>query len=190
MDEQNRVLSSIAAFALGMTKGLKNIEAERDENNKSSQRLEPSVMPKDLVSMRPKDFVDKVLKPRMEQLKANFGTDEDINRIEADQRDLWQASRNEPGMEAIINKHDSRTSFNDAWSEVSGEVGRRFYQLRRFCVGIATVFPNSSSVESDFSILKWELNESRTNLLDLSLEGIFQAKQFKLLDSIASALRE
>jgi hypothetical protein len=39
-------------------------------------------------------------------------------------------------------------------------------------------------VESDFSILKWELDEFRKSLLDLSLEGIFQAKQFELLDSI------
>jgi hypothetical protein len=41
---------------------------------------------------------------------------------------------------------------------------------------LATVFPNSTSVESDFSILKWELDEFHKSLLDLSLEGIFQAK--------------
>ncbi|RLN87630.1 hypothetical protein DYB28_015852 [Aphanomyces astaci] len=57
-----------------------------------------------------------------------------------------------------------------------------FYrQLPRFCAGMASVFVNKTSVESDFSILKWEKDEFRMNLLDLSLEGIFQAKQFKLL---------
>jgi hypothetical protein len=60
--------------------------------------------------------------------------------------------------------------------------------LRRFWAGLATVFPNSTSVESDFSILKWELDEFRKSLLDLSLEGIFQAKQFEMLDSIGCIL--
>ncbi|RHY88146.1 hypothetical protein DYB37_013566 [Aphanomyces astaci] len=46
---------------------------------------------------------------------------------------------------------------------------------------MASVFANTTSVESDFSILKWEKDEFRMNLLDLSLDGIFQAKQFKLL---------
>jgi hypothetical protein len=36
---------------------------------------------------------------------------------------------------------------------------------------------NTTSVESDFSILKWELGENCTSLMHLSLEGIFEAKQ-------------
>jgi len=41
---------------------------------------------------------------------------------------------------------------------------------------LATIFLNSTSVECDLSILKWELDEFYKSLLDLSLEGIFQAK--------------
>jgi hypothetical protein len=65
------------------------------------------------------------------------------------------------------------TTFNKAWDSFDGA---RFHQLRRFYVGLATVFPNSTSIESDLSIFKWELDEFRKSLLDLSLEGIFQAK--------------
>jgi hypothetical protein len=39
------------------------------------------------------------------------------------------------------------------------------------------VFANKMSVESDFYIFKWELDENRTALMHLSMEGIFQAKQ-------------
>jgi hypothetical protein len=91
----------------------------------------------------------------------------------------------ENGISLIVNQHDHTTSFNEAWDSLDDA---RFNQLRRFYVGLATVFPNSTSVESDFSILKWELNEFRKSLLDLTLEGIFQAKQFELLDNIGCIL--
>jgi hypothetical protein len=49
---------------------------------------------------------------------------------------------------------------------------------------LATVFANTTSVESDFSILKWEMDENRTSLMHLSLEGIFQAKQRSMLQAL------
>jgi hypothetical protein len=74
---------------------------------------------------------------------------------------------------SIVDQHDHTTSFNEAWNSFDGT---RFDQLRRLCAELATVFPNSTSVESNFSIFKWEFDEFHKNLLDLSLEGIFQAK--------------
>src|SRR5947207_9196693 len=56
--------------------------------------------------------------------------------------------------------------------------------LRDFFGGIATVFANTASVESDFSILGWERDEYRLSLTDLSLEGIMQSKQHELLKSL------
>jgi hypothetical protein len=49
-----------------------------------------------------------------------------------------------------------------------------------------TVFANTTSVESDFSILKWEMDDHCTTLMHLSLEGIFQAKQRALLQSFGT----
>ncbi|RHY26811.1 hypothetical protein DYB32_007261 [Aphanomyces invadans] len=71
-----------------------------------------------------------------------------------------------------------RTAANEAEENASPVL------LRRFCVGLATALPNTTSIESDFSILKWEKDAYRENLLDLSLEGIFQAKQFDLQGSL------
>ncbi|CAK9219297.1 unnamed protein product [Sphagnum troendelagicum] len=76
-------------------------------------------------------------------------------------------------------------SFNEAWDSLDGT---RFDQLRRFYAELMTVFPKSTSIKSNFSILKWELDEFCKSLLYLSLEGIFQAKQFELLDSIECIL--
>jgi hypothetical protein len=42
---------------------------------------------------------------------------------------------------------------------------------------VTNAFANTTSVESDFSILKWEKNDFRQSMMNLTLEGIFQAKQ-------------
>ncbi len=83
----------------------------------------------------------------------------------------------EPPVKTILDQHDHKTKFNDAWEAL----GIRFVTLRTFCDDLATMFPNSTSVESDFSVLKWEKDPYRDNLLDLSLEGVFQSKQFEAL---------
>jgi hypothetical protein len=56
--------------------------------------------------------------------------------------------------------------------------------MRLFCGRLAIVLANTTSIESNFSILKWELDENRTALMHLSLEGIFQANQRLVLQTL------
>ena len=60
----------------------------------------------------------------------------------------------------------------------------RFKNLEMFCGGLASTFPATSSVESDFSILKWEKDIHRMSLTEFSLEGVMHARQFKRLQSL------
>jgi hypothetical protein len=83
-------------------------------------------------------------------------------------------------LRAAIDLLDSTTSFESAWDCAPG----RFAHLRAFCGGLATVFANTTSVESDFSMLKWEMDEFLTSLMHLSLEGVFQSKQMVPLRSV------
>ncbi len=46
------------------------------------------------------------------------------------------------------------------------------------------MFANTMSVENDFSILKWEMDENRTCLMHLSFKGVFQAKQHALMEMV------
>ncbi|ETW09944.1 hypothetical protein H310_00367 [Aphanomyces invadans] len=85
-------------------------------------------------------------------------------------------------VKSSIDENDHTTELNDPCDQICA--GGPFELLRRFCVGLATALPNTTSIESDFSILKWEKDAYRENLLDLSLEGIFQAKQFDLQGSL------
>jgi len=64
-------------------------------------------------------------------------------------------------------------SFNETWDKINV----LFNRLRQFCGGLATVFLNTMFVELDFSILKWEKDNNRTSMTNLTLEGIFQYKQ-------------
>jgi hypothetical protein len=79
-----------------------------------------------------------------------------------------------------IGQHDHTILFNTAWDDLKGQ----FEALRAFSGNLATAFPNTTSVESDFSILKWEKDDNRKAMTNLSLEGIFQAKQRELTMNI------
>jgi hypothetical protein len=134
-------------------------------------------MPSDLVCVQLVVFFRDVLQPRnVHLIKANWDEDT-IYKIEQQHRDLVKAYKYEPPVKTILDQHDHKTKFNDAWEAL----GIRFVTLRTFCDGLATLFPNSTFVESDFFVLKWEKDPYRNNLLDLSLEGVFQSKQFEAL---------
>jgi hypothetical protein len=49
---------------------------------------------------------------------------------------------------------------------------------------LATTFLNTAAVESDFSMVKWEKNDTRTSLTSLALASIMQVKQFELLKAL------
>jgi hypothetical protein len=167
---------SIAQFVCRIVTGMKKVQAERDGNNVASEDEAPPVMPADIVKLRPAIFVNDVLQPYRAHL-ARFWSDEAIYEIEQQHRSLRDAYSKEDAFKKIIDTHTFKTSFNDGWDSI----GVRFERLRQFSGGLATIFANTTSVESDFSILKWEKDEFRSALMDLSLEGIFQSKQYEIL---------
>ena len=71
----------------------------------------------------------------------------------------------EPSIKEILDAHDHKICFNDAWDSVK----TRFLNLRQFCGGLASMFPNTTSIESDFSMVKWEKDAHCTDLSSLSL---------------------
>ena len=84
-------------------------------------------------------------------------------------------------LKSTLDNCDSSTTFEAGWSIVDA---KKLDVLREFCGGIASIFLNTATVESDFSILGWEADEYRRSLTDLSLEGIMQCKQFEILNRL------
>jgi hypothetical protein len=72
----------------------------------------------------------------------------------------------------------SQLAFKDGWSLL----GRPFLNLMEFCGVIATLFPGTSTIESDFSILRWEKDAFHKSLSDFGLEGVLQAKQWMFIE--------
>ena len=53
-----------------------------------------------------------------------------------------------------------------------------------FFGGLASIFPGTSTVESDLSNIGYEKDDYRTSLTNFSLEAILQCKQYELLRKI------
>ncbi len=123
--------------------------------------------------------MSEVLEPYRDHISA-FWSLNDVDQTEADHRNLLNLYASDQILRVAIDRLTIETSFDDAWDCALG----RFGHLRSFCGGLATVFANMTSVESDFSILKWEMDENRTCLMHLSLEGVFQAKQQALMETL------
>ena len=57
----------------------------------------------------------------------------------------------------------------------------RFPHFMTYSGGLATIFPGTTVITSNFSVLKYEKNLFRTCLLDLTLEGSMHCKQYGAL---------
>ena len=66
-------------------------------------------------------------------------------------------------------------TFEASWS--IPHLGGRFNHLMEFAGGLASPFPHTATAESDFSIVKYETDNSRDRLENHSLEGIMQCKE-------------
>jgi hypothetical protein len=140
----------------------------------------PPVMPAELVTMRTAKFISDVLDTYRDHVSRWWPAIE-IGQIEKDHKKLVaEYNAIESVVKTKIDQHDHTTSFNSAWDDLK----RRFEALRAFSGNLASAFPNTTSVESDFSILEWEKDDNRKAMTNLSLEGTFQAKQRELVMSI------
>jgi len=150
------------------------IQAERDSNNNARELEAPPVMLADFIKMCPGVFISEVVDQYCGHLAKHWSVDL-IDKVESEHHELLVVYACEPDVKAALDKHDEKTFFNEAWDYLKG----RFMQLRQLCGGLATTFLNTTSVNSDFSIVKWEKNDSRSSLTSLSLAGIMHTKQFE-----------
>ena len=138
----------------------------------------PSILPHELVKLSTAVFGNTIVDVHLQQLR-HFWDEKTIAQLETQHKELRTAYQREPALKLALDTYANVTnkSFQDAWSIVED----RFEILMDFCGGIATIFPNTASVESDFSILGWEKDKFRLSLTDISLEGIMHCKQYEIL---------
>ncbi len=169
IDDKNDIIRTVATYAISMVTGMMGFKAERDNNNMCLESDTPPVLPAQLIAIRHDKFVSEVLEPYRDHI-STFWSLEDIDQTEADHRDLLNLYASDQILRVAIDRHTIETLFDDAWDCAPG----RFGHLQSFCGSLGIVFANTMSVEGDFSILKWEMDENRTCLMHLSFEGVFQ----------------
>jgi hypothetical protein len=141
------------------------------------------IMPADVCKLPTWTFVKDVLDRFRGQIKKHW-SEENIDAIEDDHKEMVHAAKNDDAIKKILEGHDEKRFFNDAWDAISSKKADgtiRFARLRECCGGLATAFPNACAVESDFSVVKYEQDNRRTDLESLSLVGIMHSKQYDLL---------
>lgn len=171
------IVKNIATCCVELIAGIASIVAERDSQNDAADAI-PPVLPHQLVKLRGREFAD-IVRLQTERLSSRCSPHE-IELIEQECQDLRAAYEREPSLKQVLDQCDSKTTFEQGW----GFVQERFKHLKLFCGGLATAFPGTSTVESDFSVVKWEKDDCRIALTDFSLEGILHAKQFTKIQSI------
>lgn len=67
--------------------------------------------------------------------------------------------------------------FSKAWTPFRA----LFKQPFKFCGAFSTIFPGTFTVESDFSVLQWEIDLHRSMLTDHMFEGIIHYKQISIV---------
>ena len=174
-DEIDKILENVAEMFSTLIVGLQEVRAERDESNCGSVKKSFPTLPLEFVEMRPRELIELV-----EQQHARISVTWNAKRIEnicSQQRALKLRYEKQSRFKSLLSRScDPVTAnFDKAWG-VEG-IDSEYPDLCEFAGGLASIFPNTASVESDFSVLKWEKDEFRHSLSDFSLEGILQCRQ-------------
>jgi hypothetical protein len=87
--------------------------------------------------------------------------------IETQYQDLVSVYQKEQTLKACLDNCTGCSKITDVWHLL----GEKFMPLRDFAGGLATVSPSTATVESDFSLMKWEKKKFRSAQTDFLLRA-------------------
>jgi hypothetical protein len=99
-------------------------------------------------------------------------SNEAIETIGRQHKALYASYHRQPDVKSSLDSFDDSAAYRDAWIGLQNTYPS------------GTIFPGTSTVESDFSVVKYEKNKNRMSLTDASLEGILHAKQYRRMHSL------
>ena len=185
--QQQQLLRDIGSVFTIACDRISNICVLRNRDNSPfiDELSLPPVLPKELVRTRPRDFLRMVCEHSF-RLEHFFSGDDHVDLIADEHKELIMQYRTNEAFKLAIdsfNGGSGDSSFGGAWSALGSD---GFHNLKGFCGGIATLFPGTCTVESDFSVLRWEEDSFRKSLSDFGLEAVLQAKQLYRLQQLSS----
>jgi hypothetical protein len=161
----------IGLLFLSAIESISIIAAERDSCCGSTSDKIPPVNLRELANIAPREFHEVFF-----QQSQRLNLTESRGLCTEEVRDIKLAARENFSAQKLEEQSDI-VEFREFWEYF----GQRYPKLHQFCDGNATVFPWTSTVESELSVLNWECDGLRSSVTGFSLEGIMQCKQFKQL---------
>ena len=180
VDAKNSTFKDVATFVLSLINEIKEIKSQATVDG---AQVLPPVLPHQMIRIRSHQFNVFVHEQSLRYLKHR--TDVQHQMIQEEHRSLCRACQSEQVLMDQLDQSDDKVSFLVGWRPLEG----RLVHLKEFCAGLATVFPGTATVESDFSIINFEKNIYRSALTDLSLKGILHCKQFPLVTKLHDSLK-
>ena len=165
-----------------MREDVEAIAPERDSNNNAVQKKLPGVLPNEIVNKRPQ-IINALIQTHFNRLRSEYTVAEIAESEVAFVKLRRRICREEGAVTAAIDAIEGDGmvwKFERCWASVAARVPL----LYDFFGGLATVFPGTATVESDFSDVKWTKDEYSHSLSDFSLESKLHARQFDVLQSL------
>ena len=176
-DQLDGLVASFGTLFAGLVNRIADIL--KDETGSGKNEL-PPILPHQILKLRRAEWTANIRKqiPRLDQAGWTEG---EIGRLETQHTALLRRYNEDEVFKAAVavdDPTDARLDFEKAWKAVD-ELGGDAELLKKFCGGMAVAFPNTATMEADFSDVRWERNEYMGGLTDFSLEGCLHSKQFQ-----------
>lgn len=167
-EERKEVCILIANMFMTAFIKICQLQAERDSTNSESAHQLPAILPFQVVALKTREFF-AIMKQQKDGLLQTWD-EQNLVKLDDQFRSFKCHVAGSAGSQADIEKYSSclvegAGVFQKCWSTFVN----RFPLLVQFLGGLASVFPGTSTTESDFSVLQWEKDEHRAHLTNLSL---------------------
>ncbi len=124
------------------------------------------VLPHELVKFTAAQYIRKIRQHTFHLEHRYSATQIDI--IVDEHKAFIHAYQSEPMLKQGIDVMFGKSNLKDGWSLL----GAQLPNLMDYCGVVATLFPRTSTIELDFSVLRWEKDGYRKALSDFGLEGV------------------
>lgn len=178
-------VSSSSLIYIQAVHAIASIAEERHMKNEGSSACVPPTLPLEFSELLSLEFIHLLSNQETRLRQVGMFNKEALDHLIIHEFDtLVRTVAREPTLEHTLQKAGSNASgyfnFSKAWSTIY----RRFPHSYKIACGLASVLPNTATVEADFSMINYERDWYRSALTSFSLEGILHAKQFDNLKKV------
>jgi len=180
--EKETLLRSIGSTWLIIIDGIYNATPSRDHRNEAIHEDPVPVLPQDLAKCTAPAFHSIVTEQR-DRLAVSF-TALDFQHLEDEHNALRRRYQREPDLKQALDSLKESAGFKESWAVKQLNSFNSFQTLMEFAGGMATPFPTTAAVESDFSVVRWEKDDGRGSLENFTLEGVLHSKMYESLQNL------